>query len=146
MSEDEVRTTVKLQLLEDMIFKCEMGNMEVKDCYIDETNQEEADMWGPNPTRLIASAIAGCLSSSYIFCLKKKDFKLDEFEAESEAVVARNEQGRLRIKEINVTLKPRSDKEEVKKRMNQCEKFFEKFCTVTASVREGITVNVKFED
>lgn len=146
MSEDEVRTTVKLKLLEDMIFKCDMGNMDVKDCYIDETNQEEADMWGPNPTRLVASAIAGCLSASYIFCLKKKDHKLDELETVSEAVVARNEEGRLRIKEINVVLKPVSESEEVKKRMGQCKKFFEKFCTVTASVREGITVNVKFEE
>ncbi|MBD3230877.1 MAG: hypothetical protein GF329_22050 [Candidatus Lokiarchaeota archaeon] len=147
MSEDEVRTKVSLKLVKDMIFQCEMGNIEmsVKECYIDETNQEEADMWGPNPTRLLASAITGCLSASFLFCLKKKDFPLDDFEAESEAIIARNEQGRLRVKEINVKLNPKSDNEDVLKRINQCEKFFEKFCTVTASVREGVNVNVKVD-
>ena len=133
---------VKLKLEKDMIFKCDMGDMNVKDCYIDETNVKEADMWGPNPTMLLASAVMGCLSASLIFCLKKRDLKLDEFEAEAELKGGRNEKGFLRVKEINVKLTPKTNDEKVKDRLNKCLKIFEKFCTVTESVRAGIPVNV----
>jgi len=95
MSKDEFTNKIRLRLENDMIFKCDIGiaNMKLKDCYIDETNIEQADMWGPNPTMLLASAVAGCLSASLIFCLKKKNFTFDEFEAEAELKGGRNEKG-----------------------------------------------------
>ncbi|MHA1229454.1 MAG: OsmC family protein [Candidatus Helarchaeota archaeon] len=142
---EEVRTKVKLELVDDMIFKCDMGNMKVKECYIDETNQEEVDMWGPNPVRLLAAAVLGCMSASLIFCLQKKSLKFDEFRSEAEAVIRRNEEGRLRVAGINVKIIPKSDDPKVLKRFEQCKKFFEQFCTITQSVRAGINVNVEFE-
>lgn len=69
----EGKTKAKITLERDMIFKCDMGDMKLKDCYIDETNVNEEDMLGPKPTRLLANAILGCLSASFIFCLKKKE-------------------------------------------------------------------------
>ena len=67
---EEIKTNIGITLEKDMIFKCDMGNMALKDCYIDETNQDEADMWGPNPSRLLGMALLGCLSASFIFCFK----------------------------------------------------------------------------
>jgi len=142
---DEFKNVVKLKLEKDMIFSCDMGDMKVEECYIDETNVHEADMWGPNPTRLLASAVLGCLSASFIFCLKKRDYNLDDFEAEAELVGGRNEKGYLRVKEINVKLNPKTDDEEIRRRMQKCLKIFEQYCTVTQSVREGIKVNVNVE-
>jgi len=143
---EEIRTKIELELIEDMIFKCSMGNMKVKDCYIDETNQEEANMWGPNPVRLLGAAVLGCLSASLIFCLKKRNLSFDKFKSEAEVVVARNKEGRLQVKEINVKLKPESNNPDTLKRYKQCKKFFETFCTITQSVRAGIPVNVSYED
>ncbi|MHA1270355.1 MAG: OsmC family protein [Candidatus Helarchaeota archaeon] len=139
-----IKTKVNLQLVKDMIFKCDMGEMKVKECYIDETNQEEAEMWGPNPTKLVGAAVLGCLSASLIFCLQKKNLKLENYEAEAEVVIARNEKDRLRIKEINVRVSPKSENPDVIKRLDQCKKFFEHFCTVTQSIRAGIPVNIEF--
>ncbi|MHA1314288.1 MAG: OsmC family protein [Candidatus Helarchaeota archaeon] len=139
---EEVRTKVNLQLEKEMIFQCDMGIMKVEECYIDETNQDEVDKWGPDPTKLLASAVLGCLSASFIFCLQKKKLSIEDFKGEAIAVIARNEKDLLRIKEINVKLIPNSDDPAIKKRIEQCKKIFERYCTVTESVRNGIPVNV----
>ncbi|MCK4379865.1 MAG: OsmC family protein [Candidatus Lokiarchaeota archaeon] len=132
-----------------MIFKCDLGNLKVKDCYIDEEHREEVDMLGPNPSRLLALGVLGCLSASFIFCLKKRNFKLDDFAAEAEVVITRNEKGFWRIKKIDVDIEPKIEEPKTLKRAKQCLKqvkdgysFFEQYCIVTQSVRAGIEVNV----
>ncbi|MHA1149837.1 MAG: OsmC family protein [Promethearchaeota archaeon] len=148
MSQD-VKTKAKIKLEKDMIFKCDlgemtknMGEMSLKDCYIDETNQDEVDKWGPNPSRLLGMALLGCLSASFIFCLKKRNFSLEDLVAEAEVIIGRNQKGFLRVRTINVTIDAKIDDEETRKRADQCRKMFENYCTVTAAVREGIEVNV----
>ncbi len=147
-----MKTKVGLKLDEfesQMIFKCDLGTMKVKDCYIDEEHHQEVDMLGPNPSRMLALSVLSCLSASFIFCLKKRDFKVDDFKAEAEVTIARNEKGFLRIKKIDVNIEPKIENPESLKRAKQCLKaakdgvsFFEQYCIVTQSVRAGIEVNV----
>jgi uncharacterized OsmC-like protein len=139
---DEKKTKVGLKLEENMIFKCDLGEMKVKDCYIDETHKEEVDMMGPNPSRMLGVAVLGCLSSSFIFCLKKKDFTLDNLKAEAEVTVARNDKGFWRVAKIDVNIDIEIDDPEARKRADQCRKMFEQYCLVTQAVREGIDVEV----
>jgi len=152
---NEMKTKVGLKLDESesqMIFKCDLGNLKVKDCYIDEEHHEEVDMLGPNPSRLLALGVLGCLSASFIFCLKKKNFQVDDFNAEAEVTLARNEKGFWRIKKIDVDIVPKIENPDTLKRAQQCLKplkdgfsFFEQYCTVTQSVRAGIEVNVNLD-
>jgi uncharacterized OsmC-like protein len=147
-----MKTKVGLELDESesqMIFKCDLGNMKVKDCYIDEEHHEEVDMLGPNPSRMLALGVLGCLSASFIFCLKKRNFKVDNFKGEAEVSITRNEKGFLRIKKIDVNIEPKIKDPESLNRAKQCLKaakdgisFFEQYCIVTQSVRAGIDVNV----
>ena len=139
---EETKTKVGIKLEKDMIFKCDMGQMALKDCYIDETNQGEVDKWGPNPSRLLGMALLGCLSASFIFCLKKRNFSIDNLKAEAEVIIGKNDKGFLRVKTINVEIEPKFDDPDIRKRADQCKKMFERYCTVTAAVREGIEVNV----
>lgn len=150
-----MKTKVGLKLDESesqMIFKCDLGNLKVKDCYIDEEHHEEVDMLGPNPSRLLALGVLGCLSASFIFCLKKKNFQVDDFNAEAEVTLARNEKGFWRIKKIDVDIVPKIEDLDTLKRAKQCLKpmkdgvsFFEQYCIVTQSVRAGIEVNVNLD-
>ena len=150
-----MKTKVGLKLDESesqMIFKCDLGNLKVKDCYIDEEHHEEVDMLGPNPSRLLALGVLGCLSASFIFCLKKKNFQVDDFNAEAEVTLARNEKGFWRIKKIDVDIVPKIENPDTLKRAKQCLKqvkegvsFFEQYCIVTQSVRAGIEVNVNLD-
>lgn len=136
------KVNVGISLEEQMIFKCELGEMKVRDCYIDDTNKDEFNMLGPNPSRMLGLAILGCLSASFIFCLKKRELTLENLKAEAEVVIARNEKGFWRVKKINVDINSQIDDPETRKRADQCRKMFENYCLVTQAVREGIDVEV----
>ena len=141
MSEDS-KPKVGISLERDMIFKCSLGEMKVKDCFIDDTHQYEADMLGPNPSRLLGLALLGCLSASFIFCLKKKELTVDDLKAEAELTIARNDKGFWRVKKIDVELDIKITDPATRKRADQCKKMFEQYCVVTQAVREGIEVDV----
>ncbi len=142
---EEMKTKVSLTLDQGMLFKCDFGEMKVKDCYIDEEHPEEVDMLGPNPSRMLGLAVMGCLSASFIFCLKKRKFNVDDLKAEAEITIAKNQKGFWRVKKIDVNIKPIIDDPDVKKRADQCKKMFEQYCIVTQAVREGINVEVNLD-
>lgn len=143
--DEEKKVEVGLNLEEEMIFKCDLGEIKVEDCYIDETHDKEPEMWGPNPSRMLGVAILGCLSASFIFCLKKKDFAIENLNAKGEVTIARNEKGFWRVKKIDVKIEPKIDTSEMRKRADRCRKMFEDYCIVTQAVREGIEVNVNLD-
>lgn len=96
----------------------------------------------PNPTRVLGAAVGGCLAASLLFCLGKARVTVHDFGAAVEGTVARTDEGRLRITELRVTLAPAVGEAD-RDRMQRCLSLFEDFCTVTASVRQGIPVHVE---
>lgn len=96
----------------------------------------------PNPTRVLGAAVGACLSSSLVFCLGKARVDVQGLEATVEGTVARNDEGRLRITELRVSLSP-SVAAADRDRIQRCVSLFEDFCTVTASVRKGIPIHVE---
>ncbi|MHA1912734.1 MAG: OsmC family protein [Promethearchaeota archaeon] len=141
----ETQVKVKLSLEKDMIFKCDLGDLKLTDCFIDETNKNESEMLGPDASRLLAMAVLGCLNASFIFCLSKKDLFIENLEAEAIVTIFRNEKGFVRVKKIDVNINPQIESPEIRKRADQCKKMFEQYCTITASVREGIEINVNID-
>jgi uncharacterized OsmC-like protein len=141
----ETQVKVKLSLERDMIFKCDLGNLKLNDCFIDETNKKESEMLGPNASRLLAMAVLGCLSASFIFCFSKRNFTIEDLDAEAIVTTFRNKKGFVRVKKIDVNIKTQLESPEIRKRADQCKKMFEQYCTITASVREGIEVNVNLD-
>lgn len=97
---------------------------------------------GPNAAAVLAAAVGNCLAASFAFCLRKVRLEPLDLNAEVVAHVARNAQGRFRIKGIDVELAPQVFEED-RPRLQRCEQLFEDFCIVTESVRRGIPVNVK---
>ncbi len=136
---------VKIKLERDMIFKCDLGEIKLGDCIIDETNKIESEMLGPNAAHLLAMSILGCLSSSFIFCFNKRDFTVKDLEAEAIVTISRNDKGFVRVKKIDVNINPTIDSPDMRKRAVQCRKMFERYCTITASIRKGIEVNVNVD-
>ena len=96
---------------------------------------------GPNPARLLAAAVANCLAASLLFCLRKSHVEVEGIRAEVEGTIERNDRGRLRIGSLRVKVIPRLGADDMP-RLERCESMFEDFCIVTASVREGLTVEV----
>ena len=139
---EAIKTKVGLSLEKEMIFKCDLGEMKVKDCYIDDTHKDEVNMLGPNPSRMLGMAILGCLSASFIFCLKKRELSLNNLKAEAEVTIGRNKQGFWRVTKIDVDINAKIDDPDTRKRADQCKKMFEQYCIVTQAVREGIDIEV----
>lgn len=101
---------------------------------------------GPNAARLVAAAVANCLSASLAFCLRGK-FRQDPgpIRAMASARLEKNERGRLRIAGIDVVLSLAERMGEMP-HQDRCLEQFEDFCIVTESVRRGIPVSVSVVD
>ena len=96
---------------------------------------------GPNPPRMLATAIGHCMSTSLIFCLNKARIPVKSLETTVKTNLYRNEKQRLRIKSIDLEIKLEVNEKD-KQRVHRCLDIFEDYCTVTQSIRKGIEVNV----
>lgn len=101
---------------------------------------------GPNAARLVAAAVANCLSASLVFCMRSK-FKQNPGPVRAMATgrLERNEGGRLRIAGIDVVISL-SEKLGDMPHQARCLEQFEDFCMVTESIRAGIPVAVSVVD
>lgn len=97
---------------------------------------------GPGSTRLLSAAIGYCLSSSLIYCLQKARVDITNMETNVNLQTMRNEEGRLRVKNIDVQINLDLDEGD-RPRIQRCLEIFENYCTVTQSVMKGIEINVK---
>ena len=100
---------------------------------------------GPNAARLIAAAVANCLSSSLLFCMHKFKQSPRALRTEVRGELVRNERGRMRIGRIDVTLRLADQAAQIQ-HFYRCLAQFEDFCVVTESVRKGIPVGVRIVD
>jgi uncharacterized OsmC-like protein len=131
----------KLKLLEGYRFKVSFDVEGVPDLFVDEI-MPVGEGSGPNPSRLLSATVGHCLSSSLLYCLSKARAKARSLETTVKLSTARNEEGRLRVKDIEVQIDLRVDAED-KTRVHRCLEIFQNYCTVTESVRRGIPVEVK---
>jgi organic hydroperoxide reductase OsmC/OhrA len=97
----------------------------------------------PATPALLGSAIGHCLSASLLEALRHAHLPVEDFHTEVTAVVAPNAAGLPRIDHVDVVLRPRLG--ERSGRATRCEDVFEKHCTVTSSVRDGIDVRVRVD-
>ena len=141
MSEHPETFDISLTLEEDFRFRVDFGQPGVPDLRVDEP-EPLGDGEGPNASRLLAAAVGNCLSASALFCLRKAKVDVAGMRTEVHTELVRNEDGRLRIGKIDVSLHPEfADGNEA--RIARCLDLFEDFCLVTESVRSGIEVDVE---
>jgi uncharacterized OsmC-like protein len=137
----DMEFTLTLSREQDYRFNVQFDLAGVPDLQLDEPAPLGAGA-GPNASRLLAAAVANCLSASLLFCLGK--FKQDPqgLTAHVTGKMVRNEKGRLRVGGIAVDIRL----EQTVERLEHCADQFEEFCVVTDSVRNGIPVSVQVRD
>ena len=96
---------------------------------------------GPVSTRLLSAAIGYCLSSSLIYCLQKARIDTRNMETNVNLYTMRNEEGRLRVRNIDVQISLEVDEKD-RPRIPRCLEIFENYCTVTQSIMKGIEISV----
>ncbi|PKO84859.1 MAG: peroxiredoxin [Betaproteobacteria bacterium HGW-Betaproteobacteria-11] len=100
---------------------------------------------GPDPSRILLAAVANCLAASLLFALKKFKQDAGRITATATATTGRNENNRLRITQIDVSLnfsRPGAAIEHLDRIIGQ----FDEFCTVSQSVRQGIPLRIEVKD
>ena len=96
---------------------------------------------GPRASFLLAAAVGNCLSSSLIFCLSKKKVNLTGLKTKVIIKRERNNEGFWRIPKLTVDLYPEIDDKQDSNFL-RCVEIFKKYCIVSMSVEEGITIDV----
>jgi len=99
---------------------------------------------GPSAVRVLAAAIGNCLAASLVFCAAKRKVPVESIRAVVRAQIVRNENKRLRVGRIDVEIDPGLDAAALEN-LKPCVPLFEEFCTVTASVRQGIEVATRIK-
>lgn len=143
MSEDsDIRIT--LQLEEGYAFRVQFEGTELDELHTDEPAPLGADS-GPNPSRLLLTAIANCLSASLLFAMRKFRNSPGGLRTEIRARAERNAEGRWRIPKawVEIQLAEGAGSHE---RLERILETFEDYCVVTQSVRDGIEVEVTVKD
>jgi len=133
--------TTKLKFLEGYKFRATFDLEGVPEILLDEP-KPIGEGSGPSPTRLLSAAVGYCLSSSLLYCLRRAKIEVKGLETTVKLTTARNEEGRLRVRNIDVRINLDASEED-RRRIPRCLEVFENYCTTTQSVRKGIEVNVK---
>lgn len=100
---------------------------------------------GPFPEQLLISGVANCLCASMVFALGKFKQNARGVSAKAGYVIGRNEEGRLRVHGIEVSISlgaPAAEMDRIERVIDQ----FERFCTVSESVKAGVPVTVQVTD
>lgn len=100
---------------------------------------------GPNPARLLGTAVANCLAASLLFALGKYGNDPSPVRAVVTVTLARNERGRMRVPRIEVDLHLGVPAAQLK-RADRALAQYEDFCIVTQSVRPSIDVIARVWD
>lgn len=140
MSETAETVEVRLDQQDLYRFSVLFGQDGVEPLVVDEPAPLGAGA-GPNASRLLAAAVGHCLSASALYCLDKARVPVQGVQTTVTGQLERNERGRLRIGGLQVQIDV-AVAEADRSRMVRCLELFEDFCVVTASVRNGIPVEV----
>jgi organic hydroperoxide reductase OsmC/OhrA len=136
--------TIELEQEQDYEFRVKFDRESVPSLLVDELEPVGHDR-GPNPDRLLAVAVANCLTASLLFCMRKFKQTPGKLRAQVTGKLTRNERGRLRVGGFNVTIQL-SDPAARIAHLERCLTQFEDFCVVTESIRHGVPVQVKIVD
>lgn len=97
----------------------------------------------PATPALLGAALGHCLSASLLEALRHAHLEVRSLGAHVVTVVRANSDGLPRIDHVDIVIKPVL--ETFGPRARRCEEVFERYCTVTSSVREGVDIRVRVD-
>ena len=114
---------------------------------MDEPESFHGDDEGPSSIEMLLSGIAGCIGTSFIFCLNRFKCKYKGLVVEATGEIHHNAQHLLRITNIGLSMEIKTDvnDEDNLENIQVCYEHFAKYCVVTKSVEQGIPFNLKLD-
>lgn len=97
----------------------------------------------PATPALLGAAVGHCLSASLLEALRHAHLDVRSFSTHVVSVVRADPQGLPRIDHVDVVIKPVLAS--FGARAQRCEEVFERYCTVSSSVRQGVDIRVRVD-
>ena len=141
---EEGRFTIHLEQQEGFQINVAFDWKRAPDLLMDE-GPPLGEQVGPNASRLLAAAAANCLSASLLHCVFKDEPPDHCLRTEATCIMVRNEKKRLRVGGLEIKLIVGAVIME-SPRFARCKDLFEDFCVVSASIRQGIPMQVTIVD
>lgn len=133
--------TIAIEQVDGYEFRVKLDKPQYAEIAVDEPPPLGKDR-APNAARLLAAAVANCLTASLFFCMSRAGSPPKGIRSEAKVSIVRNDQKRLRIGKVEVVIHPIDGDPAT---LEKCLTTFEDFCIVTQSVRQGLDVEVRVE-
>ena len=113
---------------------------------IDEPQSFHGTDLAPSPVEYLLIGIGGCLSSTFVYCLRKRNLEIDDLDIIIDGVLKHDQPSLyLRLTQIrvdfNLSLKEGYNEDE----LDKCIIEFKKYCPVYEPVLNGIPININFK-
>ena len=139
----EFQFKTKIEFIDELKFNVIFDLDGAKNLLMDEPPEFGGKGEGPNASRMIGAGVANCLSASLLFCLKKSKAEILEMNTDIVGTIKRNENGKLRLKSIDVKIYPKFKNKEDLIKLERCKNIYEDYCIVTESLRNGIDIQTE---
>lgn len=135
---------VTINYCNNLLFKATVRDFD--DFLIDEPESFRGTDLGPSPVEYLLTGIGGCLSSTFVYCLRKKNIEVDDLEIIIDGVLKHDQPSLyLRLKQIhvefNLSLKAGYNEDELDKCIND----YTKYCLVYEPILNGIPISIDFK-
>ena len=132
---------VTLTYNRDLHFKASIRSF--NDFIVDEPESFHGTNLGPSAVEYLLVGIGGCLGTTFIYCLQKRNIELSECKVLVDGKLSHtgpNEH--LKLVNVDVEMKFSAKETTSKERINKCIKDFRENCIVTSSIAEGLPIKV----
>jgi uncharacterized OsmC-like protein len=132
---------VLLDYTKDLHFKASVRDF--KDFDVDEPSSFHGSDLGPSAVEYLLIGVGGCLGTTFIYCLQKKNIELEMLKVEVDGKLSHTSPKMLlRLVNIDVDLKftPKEGSSDVE--INRCIKEFLDYCIISNSIANGLPINV----
>ena len=122
---EKLEFSLEMELIKDFQFMVKFDIPEMPDMVVDEPPAIGGDAAGPNPSRMVGTAVANCMASSLVHCLRRAKADVRGIKAQASGIIARNDEGLLRLQKVNVTIHPRLGSRSDEAALERCKGIFE---------------------
>ena len=132
---------VTLTYNRDLHFKASVRSF--NDFNVDEPESFHGTNLGPSAVEYLLVGIGGCLGTTFIYCLQKRNIELNECNMLVDGKLSHaGPKKRLKLVNVDVEMKFSAKGTTSKERINECIKDFRENCIVTNSIADGLPIKV----
>ncbi len=133
---------VSLNYTENLHFKA--SARQFKDFSVDEPTSFHGTDLGPSSVEYLLIGIGGCLGTTFIYCLQKRNIKMKSVEIVVDGKLSHvGPKLILRLTKVDAEIKFIPEENASSEDINLCIKKFREYCIVSNSITDGLPINVQ---